>query len=114
NLRAIAEDPNTITQNYFFPDGDIGSLLIVTAIARLRSSDHGDLAEQFIAFMLSDEAQTFFSTETLEYPLISGVAPSPLVPDLADIEISTYDFDNLGGGLEATKEMIRQSGLEGN
>lgn len=114
NLRAIAEDPNTITQNYFFPDGDIGSLLIVTAIARLRSSDRGDLAEQFIAFMLSDEAQTFFSTETLEYPLISGVAPSPLVPDLADIEISTYDFDNLGGGLEATKEMIRQSGLEGN
>ncbi len=114
NLRAIAEDPNTITENYFFPDGDIGSLLIVTAIAQLRSSDQGDLAKQFIAFMLSDEAQTFFSTETLEYPLINGVAPSPLLPDLNDLEISTYDFDSLGGGLEATKEMIRQSGLEGN
>ncbi len=113
NLRAIAEDPSTITKNYFFPNGDIGSLVITTAIGQLASSDREDAARRLISFMLSQSAQGFFSEETLEYPLISGVAPSPLLPDLGEIGAATYDFDSLGGGLEATKELISQSGLEG-
>lgn len=113
NLRAIAEDPETVTRNYFFPDGDIGSLLIATAIGKLSSSDDSEAADELIAFMLGQSAQTFFSQETLEYPLISGVAPSPLLPGLEDIGAATYDFDDLGGGLERTKELIGQSGLEG-
>jgi len=114
NLRAIAEDPSTVTRNYFFPGGDIGSLLITTAIGTLSSSDNQDAALEFVSFMLGADAQTFFAEQTLEYPLITGVAPSPLLPDLSEIEVVTYDFDNLGGGLERTKDLISQSGLEGN
>lgn len=114
NLRAIAEDPDTVSRNYFFPNGDIGSLLITTAAGTLASSDSPESASALISFMLGQEAQSFFSEETLEYPLISGISPSPLLPNLADIEVATYDFDNLGGGLERTKELIAQSGLEGN
>ena len=32
NFRAKAEDPSLPTENYFFPDGDIGALLLTTAI----------------------------------------------------------------------------------
>ena len=39
NLRTKAEDPGAASENYYFPDRDIGSLLIVTAIGVLSTSD---------------------------------------------------------------------------
>jgi len=114
NLRAKAEDPATPSENYFFPDGDIGSLLIVTAIGVLTTVDNPDLADRLVEFMLSEPAQRFYSEQTFEYPLSSDVEPSSALPPLAGIEVATYDFDRLGGGLERTKELIDESGLEGS
>ena len=114
NLRAKAEDPATPSENYFFPDGDIGSLLIVTAIGVLSTSDQPRLADRLVEFMLSEPAQRFYSEQTFEYPLAAGVGPSPGLPPLAAVEVATYDFDRLGGGLERTKELIDESGLEGS
>ena len=44
---------------------------------------HGD-------FMLDEGAQTYFTTETLEYPLSAGVSPAGVLPAL---EQSSADFD---------------------
>ncbi|MDJ0952109.1 MAG: iron ABC transporter substrate-binding protein [Acidimicrobiia bacterium] len=112
NLRAKAENPEVASRNYFFPDGDIGSLVIVTAVSVLATTDAPDLAEEFVAFMLSKSAQEFFSSETFEYPLAADVQPGPDLPPLATIGVAAYDFDQLGGGLERTKELIDESGLE--
>jgi iron(III) transport system substrate-binding protein len=112
NLRVLAEDPGAPSENYFFPDGDVGSLLIATAAGVLDSSEHPDLASQLIDFMLDESAQTFYSRETMEYPLASGVAAANELPPLAGLNAATYDFDRLGGGLERTKELIDASGLE--
>ena len=112
NFRAEAEDPGVASENYYFPDRDIGALLIVTAIGVLSTTDTPDLADRLVEFMLSEPAQRFYSEKTFEYPLAAGVAPSPGLPALADISVATYDFDRLGGGLERTKELIDESGLE--
>lgn len=112
NLRAHAENPDVLSENYFFPDGDIGSLVIATALGVLASTDDGDLADSFVEFMLSENAQTFFAQETFEYPLAAGVEPQGDLPPLSSIDVATYDFDRLGGGLERTKELIDESGLE--
>ena len=113
NSRALAEDPSLPTENYFLKNGDIGSLVIVTAVGIVRSdSTNLDAAEQLIAFLLGERAQTFFSENTFEYPLASGVAAAGDLPVLADLEVATYDLDRLGGGLTRTKELIDQSGLE--
>ena len=112
NHRALAEDPGLASENYFFPDGDVGSLLIATAVGVVSSTDDSELADRFVEFMLGEQAQRFFSEETFEYPLASGVAPAAVLPPLASIDIATYDFDRLGGGLERTKELIDESGLE--
>ncbi|MCP5112063.1 MAG: extracellular solute-binding protein, partial [bacterium] len=112
NLRLQAEDPELASENYFFPNGDIGSLLIATAAGVLDSSDDADLATEFIGFMLGETAQRFYSTETLEYPLAAGVAGAAALPELATLNVATYDFDRLGGGLERTKDLIDASGLE--
>ena len=112
NLRAKAEDPGVASENYYFPDRDIGSLLIVTAIGVLSTSDAPELADRLVEFMLGEEAQRFYGEQTFEYPLAAGVAPSSVLPALSSIGVATYDFDRLGGGLERTKELIDESGLE--
>ena len=112
NLRARAEDPGVASENYYFPDRDIGSLLIVTAIGVLSTSEVPTLADRLVEFMLGEEAQSFYSGQTFEYALASGVGPPQALPPLAELEVATYDFDRLGGGLERTKELIDESGLE--
>jgi iron(III) transport system substrate-binding protein len=112
NLRAKAEDPGVASENYFFPDGDIGSLVITTALGVLASTDDPESADRFVEFMLSERAQSFFAQETFEYPLAAGVEPRGELPTLSSIGVATYDFDRLGGGLERTKELIDASGLE--
>ncbi|MBT8166114.1 MAG: extracellular solute-binding protein [Acidimicrobiia bacterium] len=112
NLRALTEDPDVSSRNHFFAEGDVGSLLIATAAGILESSAQSGPALDLIEFLLGESAQSFFSEETLEYPLASGVAPAAGLPPLAELEAATYDFDDLGGGLERTRELIAASGLE--
>lgn len=113
NVRAQAEDPSVPSENYTFPDGDIGSLLIVTAASTLASSDRQEDATALIDFLLSEGAQQFYSEETFEYPLAAGVEPAEGLPPLDSLAVDTVDFDELGGGLERTRELIEDSGLEG-
>lgn len=113
NYRARAENPDVSSENHFFAAGDIGSLLIITAIGILDSSDEPERAEELVRFMLGRSAQEFFSQQTFEYPLAAGVRPASVLPALSEINITSYDFDRLGGGLERTKELIDESGLEG-
>ena len=112
NHRALAEDPSAASRNYFFPDGDIGSLLIATAAGVLETSDDADLADQFVEFLLSQPAQRFLADETFEYPLAIGIEPAADLPALTTIDAAFSDLDQLGGGLERTKELIDESGLE--
>jgi iron(III) transport system substrate-binding protein len=112
NFRALAENPSLDSQNHFFAEGDVGSIIIVTATGVTSASGNEDAANRFIEFMLSESAQSFYSEETFEYPLASGAEPPEGLPPLDSIGGATYDFDDLGGGLERTKELIDESGFE--
>jgi len=109
--REQAEDPDIAAANHFFPDGDLGSLLIVTAASVIAGTDMTEEAETFIEFMLGAGAQRFFADETFEYPLAAEVEPASSVPPLSEISTTRIDLDELGGGLERTTELIEQSGL---
>ncbi len=109
--RELAEDPDLPAANHFFPSGDLGSLLIVTAASIIDGTDRPEQAQRFIEFMLSAEAQEFFAGETFEYPLAAGVEPAGSVPPLDEISSTRVDLDELGGGLQRTTELIEQSGL---
>jgi iron(III) transport system substrate-binding protein len=110
-FRALDEDPDLPVQNHFFPDGDYGSTLLVTAASIVEGTDAGDDAEELVEFLLSDEAQTFFSDETFEYPLAGDATPNEALPPFEEISKTRVDLDELGGGLEATTAMIDESGL---
>lgn len=110
-LRARAEDPDLPVENHFFPEGDLGSTLLVTAASIVEGTDKADDARALIEFLLSEDAQRFFSEETFEYPLAEGAEPNPALPPFAEISATRVDLDELGGGLAATTEMIDESGL---
>ena len=100
--------------NHNFATDDIGSLVIVTAAGITSSSDNVDEAQQLIEFLLSEPSQTYFTTDSLEFPLGSGVAPADVLPSLDDSG-SDFDvaFDDLGNGLEETVAIIEDSGIFG-
>lgn len=112
NLRAVEADPSVAGRNHFLPVDDIGSLVIVTAGAVLSSSDSDDAAESLLGFLLSDDAQMAFASQTQEYPLVAGVAPPSDLPSLDGYAAQTIDYDLLGDGLLGTINLIRESGIE--
>ena len=102
-------------ENHTFDQTDIGSLVIVTAAGVTGTSDNVDESEQLIEFMLSEGAQSYFTNDSLEYPLAAGVEPADLLPALGD-DGSDFDvtFDDLGNGLTRTVEIIENSGILSN
>jgi iron(III) transport system substrate-binding protein len=111
--QALAQDPDFPAINYNFPVDDIGSLVIVTGASMLQSTDSQIEAEELIRFLLNDEAQRYFSDQTFEYPLAAGVEPAEILPEIELGGSADIELDQLGGDLQSTREMIRDSGLEG-
>lgn len=114
NEEVKAQNPDAPSANYLFPNGDLGSLVLVTAASVLDSAgDKKQDAERFVRFLLTRQAQEFYARETKEYPLAAGVAPTVEdLPSLAEIQSPNLDLSSLGGELTRTKELIEQSGLE--
>ena len=101
-------------ENHVFANGDIGSLVLVTAASITSASDDVESAEALIEFMLADGAQTYFTTDTLEYPLASGITPASELPALSESG-AQFDvgFDSLGDGLQESVAIIEASGING-
>jgi iron(III) transport system substrate-binding protein len=96
--------------NYYFQNGDPGSLVNVAGIGTLNTSDNSAEAEEFLEFMLSEEAQSYFTDETFEYPLIEGVPINEDLVPLSEIEAPNVDLGNLDD-LEGTLELLRETGI---
>jgi iron(III) transport system substrate-binding protein len=113
NHRFQKENPATPSRNHYFHGGDVGALVIPSTASVLARSDKSDEAARFVEFLLSPEAQRYFSDQTFEYPLVPGIPAAEGLPPLGSVESPSYDVDDLGGGLERTVELIRSSGFNG-
>ena len=107
---AAAGDEHRAENHDFNPD-DIGSLLIITAATVLDTAKDHDASNDLIAYLLSPQAQSYFTNKTFEYPLGAGIASNPILPPLTALEIGSVDFDTLGGGFEETERIVRESGI---
>ncbi len=110
NFRALAEDPNHPALNHQLAADDPGSVLIITGAAL--TSDNAQALE-LLEYLLSADAQRYFADETFEYPLAPGVAPASAIPPATFGAVGGIEFNGLGGGLSATRDMIVGAGLEG-
>ena len=112
NHRFLAEDPSLPSRNHRFPGGDIGALVITSSAGVVQGTDQPEWARQFVEYLLSDEAQSYFRDETFEYPLAGNLDADPELPSLTDQELPQVDIDQLGADLASTVEMIQDSGLQ--
>lgn len=111
---AAARGDEHKASNYDFAPDDIGSLLIITAATVTASTDSPSEANALIEYLLSENAQRYFTEETFEYPLAAGVAPVDILPPLSALEIGAVDFESLGGGFEETERIVQESGILNN
>ena len=107
--RFLVEDPSLEATLHFFPGGDAGSLVNVAGAGILQTSDQPGLAQRFILYLLSEVGQTYFATETYEYPLVADVEPSVDIIPLADIEVPDIDLTDIDD-LAGTLTIIEDSG----
>jgi iron(III) transport system substrate-binding protein len=113
NHRFRQENPATPSRNHTFADGDVGALVIPSTASVLAGTDKAEEARRFVEFLLSAGSQRYFSDQTFEYPLVTGIPAAAGLPPLASLRPPDLDVDALGGGLERTVELIRSSGLDG-
>ncbi len=110
-MRQLAEQGESFpVRNYFLPGGDPGSLVNVAGAGILTTSKNPAAAQAFLAFLLSPKSQTYFATETSEYPLIDGVAADPALPPLSEIQSPDIDLSDLSD-LEGTLQLMQQAGV---
>ncbi|HUN23053.1 MAG TPA: iron ABC transporter substrate-binding protein [Anaerolineales bacterium] len=106
----LKENPDLQAANHYFNDSGPGSLLMVSGVAMLKTAKHPQAAQQFIEFLLSQESQTYFATETGEYPLIAGVSSLPELPALDTLNAPALPLADLAD-LQGTVVLLQQAGL---
>lgn len=112
-LEASAQDSSLHVANHFFPAGDPGSVVLVSGVGMLTGTEMSAEAQQFISFLLTEQAQQYFAEETYEYPLVPGVDPVEGQPPLNEVAGVVADLGALGQSFSTTLEMIEASGLTG-
>ncbi len=100
-----------VAQSFFEPD-DIGNLVNVAGIGVIRDSANQEAAVEFIRFLLSEQAQEYFTQSVYEYPVREGVTRNP---DLESFEhlldvAPQINLDELED-LEGTLSLLRQADL---
>ena len=110
-LRLRAEGQGTNTENHFIPAGDVGSLVMPAGVGIMAGTERPDAAQQLVDFLLAEETQTFFATETFEFPLIEGVAQPEGVPPLSEIDAPDIDLSELAGVLDLATRLVAEAGL---
>lgn len=110
-LRLRAEGQGNNTENYFIPAGDVGSLVMPAGVGIMANTDRPEAAQEFVDFLLAEEAQTFFATETFEFPLIEGIPQPDGVPPLSEIDAPDIDLSDLAGVLDLATRLVAEAGL---
>lgn len=107
---AEAGAENMRAQIKFLSAGDAGSIVNVTGAGILNGAEADADALEFVRYLVSLEAQTYFVEQTFEYPLLPGVeAPEglPSLESLVNPELDLSDLDDLA----ATQQLLADAGL---
>ena len=96
----------------FFAPGDAGNLVNVAGVGILATAKNPAAAEKFVRFLLSPLVQQYFSSDTLEYPVVGGIIANPNLVSLDELiklapPVTLDELDDL----EGTLALLRSVGL---
>lgn len=101
---------NMKSANASFNAGDPGNLVNVAGAVILPTGADNGASEQFVDFLLSDQAQEYFAEQTTEYPLVDSVEQQEGLPPLSQIDGPDLSLDQLRD-LRGTQDLLMQVGL---
>ncbi|WP_017446654.1 ABC transporter substrate-binding protein [Gayadomonas joobiniege] len=90
-----------------FTKNDAGCLVNCSGIVALTE---GDLASNFIRYLLTEQVQSYLSSEAYEIPLVNGVAPPAGLVPLASISPPQMDLRKLAD-FRPTLNLMRKVGV---
>lgn len=99
-----------LVENGFFEPGDVGNLLNVSAFGILQTSKKTDAALALLEYLLSEQTQQKFVSETSEYSILPGINPPADMPKLEDLQIPPVTLGDLSD-VATTQELLVQAGL---
>ncbi|MER3389191.1 MAG: iron ABC transporter substrate-binding protein [Microcella sp.] len=109
-LAAEVGAENMRAQLKFLEAGDAGSIVNVTGAGLLSSAATDADALEFVRFLISEEAQTYFVQQTFEYPLLPGVEAPDGLPALDTLVNPALDLSDLDD-LSTTQQLLAEYGL---
>ncbi|HEV7482211.1 MAG TPA: iron ABC transporter substrate-binding protein [Solirubrobacterales bacterium] len=112
-FEAVAEEGKSKVPSklHYFGHEDPGALVNISGAAALASSDEPELAQEFLAYLVSKEGQTAMTESgDWEYPLNAAVPPPPGLKPFDTLEPPKVSPADLGDG-SAPVELMQQVGL---
>ena len=96
---------------YYFADGDVGGLALVTGAGILKNHKNLAAANRFLLWLLSPKGQQFFASEIIEYPVARNIVlTGNLLPiHQAVAKSPKVDFEKLP--LDVALKLLREAGL---
>lgn len=110
-IRRIDELGAANAVNHFFLEATPGGLVMPAGVGVLNTSDNEDAALEFVRYLLSADAQTYFAEETFEYPLIEGIPANASLPPLASLNPPAVDLSALATVLDRATDLVAGAGL---
>ena len=107
-LNEKKENPDASVANIYPEEG---AFVNMSGVGVIEGAENREQADAFVEFLLSEEAQEFFRSETNEYPLVEGVGGPEGQPALADLKTIDLPLDELGKDLERSATLIKEAGL---
>jgi len=106
-----AEDGDIPVANHFFTGGDIGALVNTAGIGVMTTSEDKDAAETLVSYLTDEPGQTYFASETFEYPVVDEYEPGEDLVALDDIQSPDIDLSNLAETIEPALQLLAEVGL---
>ena len=108
--QAETQDGSANTKLHYFKNGDPGAFVSLSAAGVLDKAAHPDEAQQFIAYILSEEGQAVLeSSGSMEYAVAKGAESDPALPSLESLEAPA--IDPFGLDSEKVTQMMTDAGI---
>lgn len=105
----LRDNPGYPVANKFSDPGDPGALVNIAGAGVLATSSRPQAATELLRFLLSAEAQEYFSGSNFEIPTVVGVSPAEGVPAIDSVVVPRFDLNQLTD-LQGTVDLLIKVG----
>ncbi|WGR63565.1 extracellular solute-binding protein (plasmid) [Paracoccus ferrooxidans] len=89
-----------------------GTQVNVSGAAVAKHAPNRDQAVQLLEYLVSDEAQRIYAEANFEYPVKPGVAVSPVIEDMAGLQVDGTDLTEIARQRKAASELAEAVGFD--